>query len=267
MTQAAPTMLRISGLSRSFGGIAAVQGVDISIRRGELTALIGPNGAGKSSLFNLVTGFERADAGRVEFADEDISGLRPDAIARRGLIRTFQLTKVFAALSVLENMLLARRDDPGDGLFGAVFAVRSWRRAERKARDEARAQLARFGLADKESEPAGGLSGGQRKLLELARASMLRPDMLLLDEPLAGVSPTLGREIITHIEEANAREGMTVLFIEHDLDVVMRHSRRVIVMAQGQVVADGPPGKVQQDARVLEAYLGSQRGGEAVRVD
>jgi branched-chain amino acid transport system ATP-binding protein len=243
-------------LSRSFGGLAAVRDVSIALHQGELHAVIGPNGAGKSTLFNVVTGFERGDGGDVRFAGQSVYGRRPHRLVRAGMVRTFQLTKALAVMSVLDNMLLATRN-PGERL--ALAAVRpAWRAHERDARDRALALLETFGLAAKATDYAGTLSGGQRKLLELARALMLEPRMLLLDEPLAGVNRTLGATLLQHIVRLRDERGMTILLVEHDMDVVMRYSDTVVVMGEGRVVTSGRPEEVRADPRVIEAYLGAE---------
>jgi neutral amino acid transport system ATP-binding protein len=254
-------ILAVRDVAKRFGGVRAVDGATLDVRPGSITALIGPNGAGKSSLFNVVTGFERADRGAVEFDGGAIHRLPPHAIARRGLVRTFQLTKTLSVMSVLDNMLLATRDHPGESLAGALLRPLASRRRERAARARALELLERFNLRDRAADYAGTLSGGQRKLLELARALMLEPRLVLLDEPLAGVNPTLGRRLLEHIEQLREHERTTFFFVEHDMEVVMRHSDRVIVMAAGRVIADGPPAAVAQDAGVVEAYLGSAGDG------
>ena len=221
----APPLLSISEVSKRFGGLAAVSGVTFDVAEGSITALIGPNGAGKSTLFNVVTGFERADRGEVLLDGRSIYRHSPHAIARRGMVRTFQLTKALSVMSVLDNMLLGNLHNPGERL-GLAIVRPAWRRAERQARDKARDLLEVFGLAAKSDDYAGTLSGGQRKLLELARALMLDPRLLLLDEPLAGVNRTLGRSLLEHIESLRVDRRLTILLVEHDMDVVMRHSDR-----------------------------------------
>ena len=252
----AEVLLTVERVSKRFAGVLAVDDASFSVREGSITALIGPHGAGKSTLFNVVTGFERGDAGEVRLDGRSVYGASPHVIARRGMVRTFQLTKALAVMTVLDNMLLAAPRNPGERI--ALAPLRpAWRKAERAARAQAIETLAVFGLADKAGDYAGTLSGGQRKLLELARALMLEPRILLLDEPLAGVNPTLGRDLLEHIESLRAERGTTILFVEHDMEVVMRHSDVVVVMAEGRVVLTGPPEVVRRDPRVIEAYLGA----------
>jgi len=250
------SILELEEVAKHYGGVRAVDGASFDVERGSITALIGPNGAGKSTLFDVVSGFERGDDGVIRFDGRSIQRLPAYAIARRGLVRTFQLTKTLNVMSVLDNMLLAAQGHPGERLGGWFVRPLAARRREREARLRAHELLETFGLGAQAGEYAGTLSGGQRKLLELARALMLGPRLVLLDEPLAGVNPTLGRRLLEHIEELRRREGTTVLFVEHDMEVVMNHSDRVIVMAHGRVIADGAPEDVRHNEAVVEAYLG-----------
>jgi neutral amino acid transport system ATP-binding protein len=253
-------LLSVREVTKRFGGVVAVAGASFEVATGSLTALIGPNGAGKSTLFNVLTGFERGDSGDVIFDGQSVFRRSPSAIARRGMVRTFQLTKALSVMTVLENMLLADPANPGERL--ALAALRpAWRARERDARERARGLLRLFELEAKANEYAGTLSGGQRKLLELARALMLDPRLLLLDEPLAGVNRTLGLRLLEHIERVRAEGGLTIVLVEHDMDVVMRHADTVVVMAEGRVILAGPPADVRRNERVIEAYLGSA-GGE-----
>jgi len=258
---AADALLSVRNVSKRFGAIPAVDDVTFDVAEGSITALIGPNGAGKSTLFNVVTGFVRGDSGEVLLDGQSVFRRPPHALARRGLVRTFQLTKALSVMSVLDNMLLANPRNRGERL--GLAALRPlWRGEERRARERARELLQVFGLAAKANDYAGTLSGGQRKLLELARALMLEPRVLLLDEPLAGVNRTLGRSLLEHIEGLRAEQRTTILLVEHDLDVVMRHSDAIVVMAQGRVVASGTPAEVRRDERVISAYLGTVIGDE-----
>ena len=250
-------LLEVEGVAKRFDGLLVLRGAGFTVADGSITALIGPNGAGKTTLFNVLTGFYRADAGAVRFAGRSIAGKPPHVIARRGLVRTFQITKALARMSVLDNMLLAGTRQPGEHLRGVVLRPRAARRRERELTDEARALLDSFELARLADEYAATLSGGQRKLLELARALMARPRLLLLDEPMAGINPTLGQRLLEHIQRLRAEERMTFLFVEHDMDVVMRHSDRVVVMADGGVIAAGAPAVIKHDPRVVDAYLGT----------
>ena len=252
---AQPAMLEVEGVHKSFGGIQAVSGVSFSVRRGSITSLIGPNGAGKTTLFNIVTGFYRPEAGRIVYDGNPIHGRRPDQIARLGMVRTFQITKALAAMTVLDNMRLAGSDQPGEHLTRLLTRPVAGRRREREVRERAMELLATFSLEKKAEDYAGTLSGGQRKLLELARALMPAPRMVLLDEPMAGINPTLGRRLLQHMDQLRT-EGVTFLFVEHDMDVVMNHSEEVIVMGQGRTILVGTPDEVRADQRVIDAYLG-----------
>jgi neutral amino acid transport system ATP-binding protein len=262
MTGGTPTqepILIVEDLHKSFGGVHAVAGASFGVARGSITALIGPNGAGKTTLFDLVTGFGAPDRGAVRFEGRDISGLPPHRIARLGLVRTFQLTRVFAAMTVLENMMLAAPGQPGEALTGLMVSPRSARRAEEATRQRALALLGAFNLESKAADYAGTLSGGQRKLLELARALMVEPRLVLLDEPMAGVNRVLGQRLLDDVDQRRHEDGTTFLFVEHDMDVVMTRADRVIVMAEGTVIAEGPPESIRADQRVIDAYLGQAR--------
>ncbi len=265
MSQNQP-ILSARGVRRSFGGLLAVDVERFDAREGRITALIGPNGAGKSTLFNILTGFDRADAGSWSFAGTDITGTPAHRLARKGLVRTFQLAKSLADLTVEENMLLAAPGQTGESMAGALLGRRGWKRQERLNRDRAGELLDRFNLQHMTHEHAGVLSGGQRKLLEMARALMASPRMLLLDEPMAGVNPRLVETLLQHMLDLRD-EGTTLLFVEHDMDVVAGVSDDVVCMATGQVLAVGSPSEVMRDRAVIDAYLGADedddRGGTA----
>jgi neutral amino acid transport system ATP-binding protein len=253
-------IFRADGVVKRFGGIRAVDGAAMQVREGSITALIGPNGAGKTTFFNVITGFYRPDGGSATFGGDQVLGEPPYAIARRGMVRTFQITKALAAMPVIDNMMLGAPDQPGERLANVLLRPGSWRQREQEVREQAMQLLDVFNLTRLADDYAGTLSGGQRKLLELARALMARPRFLLLDEPMAGINPTLGRRLLEHMERLRSTEGVTFLFIEHDMEVVMNHSDRVIVMAEGRVIADGEPHEVRQDQAVIDAYLGGSTG-------
>jgi branched-chain amino acid transport system ATP-binding protein len=260
VTEPAP-LLDVSGVACAFDGLRAVDGATLTVDERSITALIGPNGAGKTTLFNVLTGFCPCEEGRVRLASEEIANWAPHRIARRRMVRTFQLTKALNAMPVIDNMLLAAPDQPGERLVNVVLRGRAVRARERAARTQALELLERFHLTQHAEAYAGTLSGGQRKLLELARALMTRPRLLLLDEPLAGVNPTLGLELLEHMQQLRAQDGVTVLFIEHDMEAVMNHADRVVVMAEGRVILSGSPAEVAADERVIDAYLGGAKPG------
>ena len=254
-------ILVVEDARRSFGGLQAVNVDHLEVQRGSITALIGPNGAGKTTFFNLLTGFDRPDSGTWTFDGTRVSGWASHRVARAGMVRTFQLTKALTRLTCIENMKLGATEQRGERFSAAVWH-RLWR--EQEATIEARADtlLERFRMDHMRDELAGTLSGGQRKLLEMARALMTEPMMVMLDEPMAGVNPALTQSLLEHIRDL-PKQGMTVLFVEHDMDVVMDISDWVVVMAQGRIIAEGPPRQVARNSEVIDAYLGKDHGDES----
>ncbi len=248
-------ILVADGIKRQFGGLTAVDVAHVEIQRGVITALIGPNGAGKTTFFNLLTGFDRPNEGTWAFNDRSLNKVAAYKVSRMGMVRTFQLTKVLSKMTVIQNMLVGATDQRGEGLFSAMFAF-LWRAEENANTARADDLLERFLLIKKREDFAGSLSGGQRKLLEMARALMANPELVMLDEPMAGVNPALKQSLLGHVKSLRD-EGRTVLFVEHDMDMVRDISDWVIVMAQGQIVAEGPPDTVMSNQAVIDAYLGS----------
>lgn len=248
-------LLSANGLNKSFGGLKAVNNATLEVKQGSITGLIGPNGAGKTTLFNLISNFIRPDSGRVIFDGEPVESLQPHQIAQMGMIRTFQVARVLSRLSVMENMLLAAQKQTGENFWNVWFRAHEVKQEEKNLRERAIAILESVGLAHKANDYAGSLSGGQRKLLEMGRALMTQPKLILLDEPAAGVNPTLINQICDRILSWN-REGMTFLIIEHNMDVIMSLCDRVWVLAEGRNLADGTPEEIQNNSQVLEAYLG-----------
>jgi neutral amino acid transport system ATP-binding protein len=252
-------ILDVRDVQKRFGGLQALSGATLDVAPGTITALIGPNGAGKTTLFHVVTGFHKADEGEISFLGDRIDGKPPHRIARRGLVRTFQLTKALTRMSVLENVMLAAPSQPGEQLVNVLFRPLATRKREHEVEQRAVELLKLVRLDRLADEYAGTLSGGQRKLLEFARALMAEPRMIMLDEPMAGVNPSLGLQLLDHMRAAQEERGVTFLLIEHDMEVVMNVSERVIVMNEGHVIADGPPDMVRNDQRVIDAYLGTHR--------
>jgi branched-chain amino acid transport system ATP-binding protein len=261
VNEANGNLLHVEDLFKRFGGIQAVNGASFDVGKGSITALIGPNGAGKTTLFNVVTGFYPGDKGAVRFDGDDVFKHAPYEIAQRGMVRTFQITKALAAMPVIDNMMLAAPDQPGEKFMNLIVRPRAVKAREKEVHEEALELLEVFNLTKLADSYAGTLSGGQRKLLELARALMAKPKLLLLDEPMAGINPTLGKRLLDHMQRLRKEEGVTFLFIEHDMEVVMNHSDRVVVMADGRVIAAGEPHEVRKDERVIDAYLGATVGG------
>jgi branched-chain amino acid transport system ATP-binding protein len=247
-------ILVADGVTRKFGGLVAVEVDHLEVQRGAITALIGPNGAGKTTLFNLLTGFDKADRGEWRFGGERMGGMPAYQVARKGMVRTFQLTKSLARLTVLENMKLGAVGQRGEGFFTSLVRP-LWSAQEKAVAARADELLTRFKLAHMRDEFAGELSGGQRKLLEMARALMVEPQLVMLDEPMAGVNPALTQSLLEHVKGLRD-EGMTVLFVEHDMDVVHDISDWVVVMGEGRIIAEGTADQISTNPAVIDAYLG-----------
>jgi len=248
-------MLEVSGLVKAFGSLRAVDGIDLAIDAGTITGLIGPNGAGKTTLFNLIAGTLAPEVGAIRFMGERIDRLTPDRIFARGLARTFQVPRPFPQMTVLENLMLASPRQAGERFWNNWVRPGRVRGEERRARESAMEVLELCALADRAGETAGRLSGGQQKLLELARVLVAEPKLILLDEPAAGVNPVLLETLVDRIVRLN-RQGVTFLVIEHNLDLVMSVCRPIAVMAQGRLIYHGDAAGVRKDRRVLDAYLG-----------
>ncbi len=248
-------LLKASHLYKSFGGLRAVNDAYISVQSGSITGLIGPNGAGKTTLFNLLSNFIRPDQGEVIFDGSPIHPLASHEIALQGCVRTFQVARVLSRLTVLENMLLATQKQTGENLIQVWLKHKQVKQEERENKEKALSILESVGLVTKAHDYAGALSGGQRKLLEIARALMTCPKLILLDEPAAGVNPTLIRQICEHIVNWN-EQGISFLIIEHNMDVIMSLCSHIWVLAEGTNLADGTPEEIQNNSSVLEAYLG-----------
>lgn len=252
-------LLATEDLTKHFGGLVAVDGVSIDIESGELVGLIGPNGAGKTTLFDCVTGYLEPTAGAVYFDGEEITDESPEAIAREGMIRTFQHSRPLTTLTVRENVMVAAPDHPGESTLPALLSGRSSVEREREIRTRADRLLERFDLDDRAEEYAGRLSGGERKILEIARSLMLDPDLLMLDEPYAGIGEETVAEVSSYIRELNA-DGMTFVVIEHGLESLVELVDRLIVLNEGAVLADGPAHRVIEDEHVVNVYTGTAIG-------
>lgn len=250
-------LLTATGVKRSFGGVVAVDVESFSVDEGKIVALIGPNGAGKTTFFNVLTGFETADSGKWSIGDLEVTGFQAHRIARKGMVRTFQSARVFPRLTVVENVRMAATEQLGERLRN-VF-LWNWKAQEAEIGKRAEELVEWVGLGAKKNDYAGTLSGGQRKLLELARGVMVEPKLLMLDEPMAGVNPALRQALLEKITEL-PKQGITVCFVEHDMDVVSAISDVVVCMAEGSIIAEGTPAEVAANPTVVEAYLGTSSG-------
>ena len=250
-------ILVIDNVKKTFGGLTAVEVDHLEIPRGVITALIGPNGAGKTTLFNLLTGFDTPDTGTWSFSGKELAGVPSFKVAQMGQVRTFQLTKALSLLTVLENMKLGAKNQTGEKLLNSLIPA-LWRKQDKELEVRAMELLKRFKLDAKKDDFAASLSGGQRKLLEMARALMTDPVLVMLDEPMAGVNPALTQSLLEHVLNLK-NDGMTVLFVEHDMHMVRHIADWVVVMAEGKVVAEGPPDTVMREQAVIDAYLGAHQ--------
>jgi branched-chain amino acid transport system ATP-binding protein len=251
-------MLEIKDVHKSFGGLKAVDGCSLSIKKGSITGLIGPNGAGKTTLFNVITGHYKPDEGSILFKDQEIGGLAPHQIFAKKIYRTFQITREFAQMTVLENLMIMPEHQIGEKIWNTWFRSSPVKNQERDIRDKALEVLEFVELIDLKNEYAGSLSGGQKKLLEIARSMMADPQIVLLDEPGAGVNPTLMKKLIANIETLCEDKGITFFLIEHDMNLVMNLCNPVIVMSEGKKLAEGTADEIKSNEEVMEAYLGGQ---------
>lgn len=250
------TFFEVSNLSKSFGGLEALNSVDLSIEEGEMVGLVGPNGAGKTTFFNCVTGFLEPTEGTVLFRDEDITGVQPHKTARKGMVRTFQHSRPFSSMTVRENVMLPALNHPGENTVPALLRTEEMREFEARVSERADETLERFGLIEKADHYASQLSGGERKLLEISRSMMLEPDLFLLDEPYAGVEEAMISNVAEVLRDLNV-EGITLILIEHGLEALIDLVERLVVLHEGKLLADGDPGEVVQKEEVVDVYLAS----------